>query len=275
MDPDAVRTAVTAFSDFLLRYFVALAAVGALAMALIELYKKVNDTRTRYHARQVLAWLQEEFGQTSSPQALPCLTELLQLTTGISHEHAEHAALELLAANGELPGMLAAPAQREYAVFALELEKMMGHIQDAVDATLNDPRAHPALFQFITAGVNSEDVQAWQKFIDATSSASASPPGERNARRDADLYTRLQQSARRRLDAFQLYCGMRWVNRNLLWANVVGVVVLASALFWISARGSMSALSIWQIAMVSLAGGILAPIAKDIVVALQRVRSGG
>ncbi len=274
MDPDAVRAAVTVFSDFLLRYFVALAAVGALAMALIELFKKLHDTRTRYHARQVLAWLQEDFGHTSSPQALPRLTELLQLTTGINHEHAEHAALELLAANGTLPGVLAVPAQREYAVFALELEKMMGHIQDAVDAALTDPRTHPALFQFITSGVHSDDVQAWQKFIDATTDAPPSPTPERNARRDADLYTRLQQSARRRLDAFQLYCGMRWANRNQLWANVVGVIVLASVLFWLSGRSSVGSLSLWQITVVSLAGGILAPIAKDIVVALQRVRSG-
>lgn len=274
MDPDTVRAAVTTFSDFLLRYFVALAAVGALAMALIELAKKLHDTRTRYHARQVLLWLMEDFGLTSSPHALACLAELLQLTTGLGREQGEHAARELMAAEGALPGVLGVPARREYAVFALELEKMMGHIQDAVDTALNDPPSHPALFHFITTGVRSEDVEAWQAFIQASTAPAGASASERNARRDADLYTRLQQSARRKLDAFQLYCGMRWANRNLLWANVVGAVVLACALLWVRAHGG-GALRPVEILVLSLAGGILAPIAKDMVVALQRVRSGG
>lgn len=274
MDPEAVRAAVTTFSDFLLRYFVALAAVGALAMALIELAKKIHDTRTRYHARQVLRWVMEEFGSPASPHALACLTELLQLTTGLNRDQAQRAAGELMATEGTLPGLLAVPARREYSVFALELEKMMGHIQDATDTALNDPKAHPALFQFITSGVRAQDVEAWQAFIEATTRAPIAVGQERNARRDADLYTRLQQSVRRKLDAFQLFCGMRWANRNQLWANVVGVVVLANALWWITLRESGgSAMSVWEILLASLAGGVLAPLAKDMVVALQRVRS--
>lgn len=274
MDPETVRAAVTTFSDFLLRYFVALAAVGALAMALIELVKKVHDTRTRYHARQVLRWLAQDFDSAASPQALACLAELLQLTTGLNHDHAQQAAGELMATEGTLPGLLAVPARREYAVFALELEKMMGHIQDATDTALNDPKTHPALFQFITSGVRAEDVEAWQAFIEATTRAPIAA-GERNARRDADLYARLQQSVRRKLDAFQLYCGMRWANHNQLWANVVGVVVLANALWWITVRGADgTALNVWEILVASLAGGVLAPLAKDMVVALQRVRGG-
>ena len=67
---------------------------------------------------------------------------------------------------------------------------------------------------------------------------------------------------------------MRWANRNLLWANVVGAVVLACALLWVRAHGG-GALRPVEILVLSLAGGILAPIAKDMVVALQRVRSGG
>lgn len=278
MDPEAVRTAVTTFSDFLLRYFVALAAVGALAMALIELAKKIHDTRTRYHARQVLRWVMEEFGSPASPHALACLTELLQLTTGLNRDQAQRAAGELMATQGTLPGLLSVPTRREYSVFALELEKMMGHIQDASDTALNDPKAHPALFQFITSGVRAEDVEAWHAFIEATTRApvpmAAAASAERNPRRDADLYTRLQQSVRRKLDAFQLFCGMRWANRNQLWANVVGVVVLANALWWITLRESGgTSMNVWEILVASLAGGVLAPLAKDMVVALQRVRS--
>lgn len=271
MNPNAVHTAVLSMSDFLLSYFVALAAVGALAMALIELAKKLHHIRTRYHAQQVFRWLQDEFGRTPSPLALPCLAELLQLCCGINREHAEHAALDLVATHGQLPGMLRTPDLREHAVFALELEKMMGHIQDAADTALGDPASYPALFEFITSGVRAEDAQAWRAFLDNSVGATS----ERNARRDADLYTRLQQSVRRKLDAFQLYCGMRWANLNQLWANIVGASVLFVVLLSLAVGGSrFSAWSLWQIVLASLAGGLLAPLAKDVVVALQRVRAG-
>jgi len=277
VNPEGVSVAVTAFSDFLLRYFVALAAVGALAMALIELYKKLRDARTRYHARHLVSWLRETPENAALPdQADNCLSELLQLTSGLARSRTDLAARQLMTSGGALPGLLTVPLRREHAVFALELDKMMGHVQDAIDIALTDPKAYPALFQFITAGVSPDDVSLWQAFVESAHGDSGPGTESRNARRDADVYTRLQQSARRRLDAFQLYCSQRWATGNQFWANVVGVVVLGSALWWMNLRGTDAAttLSLGELLILSLAGGILAPVAKDMVAALQRVRGG-
>ena len=60
IDPGSVQLSVETFADFLLKYFVALAAVGALAMALIELWKKVRNSQMRYHACMVTAWLKRQ-----------------------------------------------------------------------------------------------------------------------------------------------------------------------------------------------------------------------
>ena len=68
---------------------------------------------------------------------------------------------------------------------------------------------------------------------------------------------------------------MRWVNLNQLWANIVGTSVLLIVLLSLAISTShFSAWSLWQILLASLAGGLLAPLAKDVVVALQRVRAG-
>src|SRR5437868_5794219 len=52
-----VRHAVDVFASNLLDYALALAAVGALAMALIELFKKLLDSRTKFHAKRWTAWM--------------------------------------------------------------------------------------------------------------------------------------------------------------------------------------------------------------------------
>jgi hypothetical protein len=262
MTPDAVASAVNVFADFLLRYVVALAGVGALAMALIEAWKKLFDTRTKYHLRAVLRW----FGAHHAAYA-----ELIHLTTGVDlaqernllvgkHERFSHA-------RGSLP------ADYELSLFTLELERMMGHVQDAATIALRDWATFPALFAFLTAGARAEDVAAWKS--DAFKPGAKLPPDESNRR--AAIYARLTAIAKAKLDGFQLYTGFRWANGNQLMAIVVGAVVLGGALLWSSAL-SQNALSAGQIifyCILSLLGGALSPIAKDLVVALKRVRTGG
>lgn len=45
------------FTTFLLDYAVVLAALGALTMALQEAWKKLRDSKAKYHRAAVLRWL--------------------------------------------------------------------------------------------------------------------------------------------------------------------------------------------------------------------------
>jgi hypothetical protein len=150
---------------------------------------------------------------------------------------------------------------------------MMGHIQDAATIALRDWATFPALFAFLTAGARPDDVAAWKS--DAYKPGAKLAPDESNRR--AAIYARLTAIAKAKLDGFQLYTGFRWANGNQLMAIVVGAVVLGGALLWSSAFSS-NALTAGQIVfycILSLLGGALSPIAKDLVVALKRVRTGG
>jgi hypothetical protein len=286
MDPIAVQQAVEQFADFLLKYFVALAAVGALAMALIELWKKLRDSRTRFHARAVTAWLRDadQAAVVSRFQAQPGLAipkisgnsafeDLLQLTTGLDRNEVRPVSLALRQAGKIEEGLLWLAPKAEYALFALELERMMGHIQEAADIALSSPQKYPSLYLFVTAGASAEDVREW------AASADLPPPTKTvdrvKVKRRADLFARLQQVAKRKLDAFQLYTSYRWTNRNMRDANVVGALVMFGVLLWIRGTQKEGAMISYEaMTLLSLLGGMLSPIAKDIVVALRKVRQG-
>lgn len=271
---DLIEPAVRTFTDFLLRYFVALAAVGALAMALIELWKKMRHSETRFHARQLTAWFGADASQSrqvDSTVIQGAYAELIHLTTSVPMATASMTAASLLAERGIKTGPLWVAHQAEYALFALSLERMMGHVQDAADGALNNPRRYPALYTFVTAGADEADVVAWRELAERPRPGREEPE---EARRRAELYARLHQIVKRRLDGFQLYTKQRWVNWNQLTANIVGTLVLFAALLWSSVDMKYPPSLAAMIAL-SLLGGVLAPVAKDMVAALQKVRQGG
>lgn len=291
MDPTAIQASVEAFADFLLKYFVALAAVGALAMAAIELWKKLTDSRTRFHARAVCRWIKgapEAFGAAAglppelatkvSEQA--AYRELIHLTTGSGLPAESERVGGLLARDGEMAGIWRFERHAELALYGLELGQMMGHLQDAADIALNNPTRYPSLYLFFTCGASPDDVRAWFAQADLPPKV-AGPEGlsRSEAKARADLYARLRQVVKRKLDAFQLFQGDIWVNRNQLAANLVGALVLFAALLWVHyGPGSQTPLRGGDLALylvISLLGGILAPIAKDLVVVLRKVRQGG
>lgn len=255
-----VLTTVESFADFLLKYFIALAAVGALAMALIEFFKKLWEWRVRHYAKALTKWMGEDKA---------AFADLLHLTTAMDHELAVKRAAQLVDDGGSLP-LVGAAYRDDSALFALELDQMMGHVQDAVDVALNNPVPYQALYRFATKGASSDDIVKWQPIA---MQAPNPDMGMVEAKERADIYTRLHQLVKRRLDAFQLTTGRTWVNWNQFWANVAGFAVMFGCLWWLDSSGAWS--QSWLTMLVlSLMGGVLSPVAKDIVIALKKVRGG-
>lgn len=288
MDVTALQKSVELFADILLKYFLALAAVGALAMALIELWKKLRDSRTRYHARMVASWIKEA-DRAVTPTRMKVLTgkgersassatafgELIHLTTGLDKDEADRVAHALRQKGKIAEGMLWLKPKPQNALFALDLDRMMGHVQEAAEVAISNPQKFTNLYLFVTAGADPEDIGQWYGMAQDT------PAGKnidrKRIKQRADTYARLQQIARRKLDAFQLYSGYRWTNWNIFAANLVGVAVLLGSFLCLKKTGgtAVSDMNDGTIYAMSLLGGMLSPIAKDIVVALRKVRQGG
>jgi hypothetical protein len=290
--PTGIIATIDRFTDFLVGYLSALAAVGALAMAAIEFGKKLFDWRTRFHARRVLGFIEattaerEEkarrlgVSEGSPPDAV--LAELIQLGTGVSEKESSAKARSLVANKGGIPLWHAGKRDPAHAVFALELEKMMGAIQEAGDVALTTPSEHRHLYLLMTSGANDRDVEDWYAngervmtaAADTSSATSGAAPGRADVKKLGDQFTRLRQIMKRRLDAFQLYTNESWASWNQLWANVVGAITMFIVLMWMRQSADPNAPGYGAVVILSVLGGVLSPVAKDLLNLLKRVKSG-
>ncbi len=272
--PDGVVTAVNLFTEFLLRYLGALAAVGALSMALIEAAKKLLDSRTKFHALRWTRWVMRAPAASHSR----ALTEMIQLCTGVTPDEASAEADKLIERGGHLPLFHAFHTVPAHAIFALELSRMMGSIQDAADIALSSPSEYPDLYRLMTVGAKPDDIGRW--YADGTSAlvsiaeTNPTPQQRQEVKEHAERFARLRQVVKRRLDGFQLYTGDRWASWNQTAANAVGIVAMFIVLTWLQRSSAVASISFPRLLLFSLLGGILSPVAKDLVTALKRVKDG-
>ena len=278
MTPEDVYKAIDQFVGFILRYAVTLAAISALAMALIEALKALLSWRDRFHKQGVRRWVQsvpvsgQAFGAiklvppaTDAAFHQSVYVRLIRLTTG------ETVGPEAMATPIDWKPWVISPAN---ALFALELGRMMGQIQDAADTALGHAHVHPDLYLFLSAGADLADVVSWYDWAQQPPVPTAADAAL--AKRQADTYTRLRQLIRRRLDAFQLTTDYRWQTGNQVASVLLGAVLLFASLVYLARTNlPQSPLGWLGLFFTSLIGGIMAPVAKDLVIALKRARTGG
>ncbi len=290
----AIAGSLNDMANALIPYALTLAMVGAFTMAIQEAAKKLFNLQPRFHRTALARWLAQEAapahsgwqvrasaqgGQYAVAQsartrqvqrqhtlelvdydAHRAFAQLLQLTTGVpADEHAEQS----LRPNGALARNVG------FALFELELARLMTLIQEAADVALKYPRQFPDWFGFVVRGCDPKDVQQWLEFVDPQTDATPTDP-----KAAADLYARMQLMVRRQLDSFQTVTSFRWREWNQLSAWALGFVILLVAQF--VSLGDRVTLEKAALAVAAaLAGGILAPVAKDLVDALRRVKTGG
>jgi hypothetical protein len=297
-----VLKSLTDISDFIMSYAITLAALGALTVAVIEAWKKLRDSQAIFHRRSVLRWLQNEAGGTPESDASPpdaakaakpaatrkrhyqaepivrargvglngydpgrCYEQLMLLTTGVGSVEGDERgryrpSVEM--------GWTRYNRSIEFALFELELDRLMGQVQDAADIALNNPIRYSDLFLFLTRGASPDDVEGWLEDVERPmTSVSVDDPQRKVI---ADRYTRLKQLVRRHIDSFQIVTAMRWREWNQFAAFWVGAGFLFAAQLMTADH------LVWlKVVPVSLLGGMLAPVAKDLVDALSKVKSRG
>lgn len=272
MTPDIVTKALTDFSEFLIKYLAALAAVGALTMALIETCKKLFDLKTIFQFSFVKDFIDKDAEAIQTCNDLNKLTnincvytdtfsELIHLVSGIELDKAR--------------SMSKYKKDNLLAIFSLETASMMGKIQDAVDTAIEKPNLYRHLFIFATCGSDTKDAAEWMKLAITPPEPADSP---KNIQTRSDLYVRLNKLSKRKLDRLQLLLSNRWANMNQLAANILGGIILFITLLWINHINGTVPMTFYdyiKLFFASIVGGILAPIAKDMISWLQKVKSDG
>ena len=275
--PDKILQTVGSMSDFILQYALALAATSVLAMALLEAWKSVFKTRERFHMRQLYQWIsQAPVPAATSQDATPgpgglhdqVYRQLVLLTTGQDLD-ARYALDRIRGDRFEL-----LPSN---ALFALELERMLGQMQEAADIALSNPTVYPQLYRFLTQGASEDDISSWQQ--ESTRVPEEDSENRQAMKQRVDAFSRLNKLVKRRLDSLQITMKYQWARRNQAWSIALGGALLFVSLAYIeisaSAWALINPLTWLRIFVASLVGGILAPVAKDLVVALKKVRQGG
>jgi hypothetical protein len=274
---DRVMDVVTKMSDFILNYALALAATSALAVALLEAFKSLWKTRERFHMRKLHQWI----GQVKIPDGWTAEKEieaggfhdevyrqLVVLTTGERLDTRYSLTLikgdrfELLPSN---------------ALFALELERMMGQIQEAADIVLANPSVYKALYLFMTQGAREMDITKW--LAESAEVPDAMEADRQDIKERVDAFSRLSKFVKRRIDSLQITMTYEWARWNQAVSILLGGVLLFVSLFYIELSLSnwaiINPLTWFRILVASLVGGMVAPLAKDLVTALKKVRQGG
>lgn len=287
MNDSTVLTAIGAISDFILRYAVTLVALAALTVGIQEAFKKVFSILARFHRHALLCWLMQppSKGRVFRTQLGATLTKGGHYTvpsrTGTRADYdpyKAYAELLHLTVGTEVDDALVrqtanAPLRRNVtrALFELDLARMMTQVQEAADAALGTPQRHRHWFDFITSGCNPHDVEEWQAAMDPKRKA----PVDREAL--AQIHSRIRLLVRRRLDSFQTVTAYRWAEWNQFCGWALGAVLLLAAQLMAALNwpANQQAPGLPTMLLISLAGGILAPVAKDLVDALSNVKRGG
>lgn len=231
-------------------YAVTLAAVGVLAMALLEAIKGICDVRRWFHAWKLGQWI----GKRSAYE------ELLFLAIG--------------------------DRERTDALCAQPLEKMMGQIQAAANVALDFPEDSRELYRFLTTtdvlqtpgkpdaasalapeDRAKNDREHWAKIANMEGQRSleaggAGPTGEELKAARARI--RLANLVSRKLDAFQLRTQYYWERANQLASMLISVLIVWYALGFGTATFTLHSLAFGIIA------GLLSPFAKDLATSLTQ-----
>jgi len=273
-NPEQLHDTLLSISGGIESYAIPLAALGVMTMALLEVVKKLTNRLATFHDNAIKAWLAEPAtsGVWPQPYAAETGAKAKNVDKAYDPNHAYAELLHLTTGAGiDATPRTGIGRRTEYALFDLELARLMSQVQDASEAAMSNPDRYPHLFTFMTRGADPQDVATW---LDLRAHREDSRPPESAriaAERQAALYGRIKLLTRRQLDAFQTVTDYRWREWNQFAAWLLGFSLMLIALS-LTPTSAKSVLSLFDMIIVSLFGGIFAPVAKDLVSALAKLK---
>lgn len=248
--PDQINQFIELLVARVYPFATAMAAVGVLSMATIQTLKELLPLRRIYQKHFVLRWLAER-ARKAIPSADP----------GRSAEAAE----------AELITLSTAGDRRAF--YELPIEQLTGQMAAAAQVVLDYPGRYGDLFNCLAATGDPDDRS---RFVDAppyahTDRRQLSPEQQEQVTRHVDRRTRLTHHVQRAIDALQIAAGSQWKHRLQVMAFVLSALFTFSALAFF--RGlSFTRHELGAALATGLAGGFVAPIARDLVASLEQLR---
>ena len=235
---------------------VALASVGFAAMALIQLAKDLLPIRRWYQYYELWeGWFR--------PRLKPAAAEAAAAAKAAEAAEAAEAAKDPWERLLDLAG-----GGYDEALFALPAEELSGRLFSALDIVLAYPWKEEMLLRVFAQGAGKDDMELLL----------TEDPVARDEKRFeiADARHRVGELSRRSLDGVMLAIGARWRwclrAASIAVSTLIILVVLVVAVHSEELPADRKTLGLGV--LLAVGGGFLAPIARDLVAALKRLRTG-
>ena len=246
--PAAILKMVDAIYARAFGFATALAAVGVISMALIQTVKDVFPIRRWFQTYRVRDWLSAQ-----APKA----------PAGGHPVSAEAAETDLV--------RLATSGDRA-ALYDLAIEQVTAQMNAAAQMVLDFPWLHPDLFYCLAAQADAEDLR---RLIESRPPERGPRPplSDEDKKALLDARNRVTHQVQRSLDGLMIAVGFRWK----FWLQIASFVVSAlivwtGLLLFVQEPIEVLARHLPLYAALAVLGGFLAPVARDLVAALQQIR---
>jgi hypothetical protein len=255
-----LQNGIAAASGSIAAYVTAMAGVGTLSMALIQAIKDMFPVRRLYQRW----WMQRHLRQLAAVCAKNGL-----FVPSVPDESSESARTKSQAVDPEIAEQQLidlATAGQAAALYDLQIEQLSGQITAASQIAIDYPHRYAHLVLCLGAGADTKDfVRIFQE----------SPQyGERSSEETAifvDARNRIAHQVQRATDAIQIACGFQWKWLLQLCAILLSGLLALWAYVWADPTHPASA-RLFVFATAGILGGFLAPVARDLVAALQSLR---
>jgi hypothetical protein len=256
-----ISNALTLVADKGIPFFAALAGVGIVSMALLQVLKDFSRAEPRFHRRQIERWFG---GRTNQDPA--ARQQLLTLAAGGN----DVALYEL--STPALMSQLSA-ASRVALAFPLEFELLLhglagSNAADEITTVMKAARAEKARREL-------------RAIAEAPRESETDARARQQLQEDAEeARMRIAHLMERNLDALQISVSSRWELGNKWAVFVLSWLVTVGAFgvyFYVEQEGvAWSRAAVGNFALTTVAtatfAAFVAPVAKDLVAALQRLR---
>ncbi len=217
----------------------ALMAVATVAMAILQIIKEVTPARRLFQRNWMAKWI------ATQVRAFDALHRKEPTPRTANASIAETSLVEL--ATGRLAD----------AFYDLSAEEMMQQANAAGQIVLDEATRYPDLLYVLSEGASGKDLDLVEAGLPATGST----------QNYFEARARLTRRMARNLDGARLALSNRWK----LWMQLTALaltVVAVEAVVWRTYDVGTYVLAI----VVGIVGGYIAPVARDLLAALQRLR---
>ena len=252
---DAIQRFINSIYSYTFAFVSAMASVGVVTMAIIQTIKDIFPVRRAFQRSWLNHWLASKADDFNSTKT--------SINPPVSAASAEKDLIRLATDNNS------------NAFYDLPIEQLCGQFNAAIQVALDYPGRHRDLLFCAASQATVEDLNLLMRPPELVTRPQKPPDAPLTAdeaqQRQAfvDARNRVTHYVQRAIDAIQISAGSRWK-----WLLQLASFVLSGLITYLGVTFFLKALSgnILTALVIAFLGGFLAPVARDLVAALQQAR---